>query len=455
MNSRLSIATRLTAIFAIVATGVLTVLGIAIYLSARHNLIAQDFAELENKVALISELVSAGTHEQRAQRLAEALGHHPNIEFHIIDDRGEQLFSTASEELRIHAQNQPADPNVRRRDWTLIGGPRLHVIHLRQRVADGSTVTILLGIDDARHAAFLRRFRHLLAIAIVTAALASSLLGGYAVRRTLRPLQTLSHEARQITAGRLQSRLSVDAAPAELEQLAQALNGMLARLQQDFTRLTEFSGDLAHELRTPITNMLTQVQVVLTHPRSNDAYRETLASCAEELQQLAEIVSDLLYLAQAEAPGALPTCELVPLDEVVDSLFDFYELLAEDRQLQLRRQGSAHVEGNRLMLHRAIANLLSNALRHATEGTDVVVGISESRGMCRIAVCNQGKPIVSDDISRLFDRFYREDGRSEGAGLGLAITRAIVQAHGGSITVDSSERGTTFELLIPACATAA
>jgi signal transduction histidine kinase len=95
--------------------------------------------------------------------------------------------------------------------------------------------------------------------------------------------------------------------------LAQTLNGMLARLQQDFARLTEFSGDLAHELRTPITNMLTQVQVVLAHPRSNEAYRETLASCAEELQQLAQTVGDLLYLAQAEAPGALPSREPVAL----------------------------------------------------------------------------------------------------------------------------------------------
>lgn len=452
MRPRLSIATRLTVLFATVATVVLAALGVAIYLSARHDLVAQDFTELENKVALIADLAAGGAAGQRAQRLAEALGHHPDIEFHIIDEHGTPLFSTASRLLRKHARTQPADLAVRRHDWTLADGSCLHVLHLRQPLADGSTLTTLLAIDDARHAAFLQRFRHLLAIAIVTAALASSLLGGYVVRRTLHPLRALSDEARQITAGRLQRRLSADAAPAELEQLAQTLNGMLARLQQDFARLTEFSGDLAHELRTPITNMLTQVQVVLAHPRSNDAYRETLASCAEELQRLAQTVSDLLYLAQAEAPGALPSREHVALEDVVDSLLEFYSLLAEDRQLQLRREGRASVQGNRLMLHRAIANLLSNALQHATAGTPVVVTLEEAAGQCRITVHNSGTPISADILPRLFDRFHRgERGhtRSDGAGLGLAITRAIVQAHGGSATVTSGATGTTFELLLP------
>lgn len=228
------------------------------------------------------------------------------------------------------------------------------------------------------------------------------------------------------------------------------VTGMLARLQQDFARLTGFSGDLAHELRTPITNMLTQVQVVLAHPRSNEAYRETLASCAEELQQLAQTVGDLLYLAQAEAPGALPSREPVPLDAVADALLEFYEPLAEDRQLTLRREGMARVNGNRLMPHRAIANLLSNALKHAAAGSEVRMRLAEAEGLCRISVHNIGMPIAIEALLRLFDRFYRgERGRHEGAGLGLAITRAIAQAHGGSVSVVSDEAGTVFEMVLP------
>lgn len=450
MSLRRSIAVRLTLLFAIVATLVLAALGVAIYVSARHDLVAQDFRELENKVALIRDLAGNGPASARGQRLADALGHHPDIAFHIVDGSGAVLFSTATALLREHARSQPIDAAPRRHDWILADGRCMHALHLRQTLADGSELVTLLAIDDDRHADFLQRFRHLLAIAIIGAAAASSLLGGYVVRRTLRPLRTLADEARQITAGRLQRRLSARSAPAELEQLAQTLNGMLARLQQNFARLTEFSGDLAHELRTPITNMLTQVQVVLAHPRSNEAYRETLASCAEELQQLAQTVGDLLYLAQAEAPGALPSRESVALDAVVDSLLEFYELLAEDRQLTLRREGVASVEGNRLMLHRAIANLLSNALKYAALGSEVRVRLVEADGVCRVSVHNLGTPIASEALPRLFDRFYRgERGRQEGAGLGLAITRAIAQAHGGSVSVVSDDTGTLFELVLP------
>ena len=450
MNLRRSIAVRLTLLFATVATLVLAALGVAIYLSARHDLVAQDFIELENKAALIRDLAGNGPASARAQRLAEALGHHPDIAFHIVDDRGAVLFSTAPALLREHARRQPIDTAPRRHDWILTDGRCMHALHLRQTLADGGSLVTLLAIDDDRHAAFLQGFRHLLAIAIIGAALASILLGSYVVRRTLRPLHTLADEARQITAGRLQRRLSAHSAPAELEQLAQTLNGMLARLQQDFARLTGFSGDLAHELRTPITNMLTQVQVVLAHPRSNEAYRETLASCAEELQQLAQTVGDLLYLAQAEAPGALPSREAVRLDSVVDALLEFYEPLAEDRQLTLHREGALQVQGNRLMLHRAIANLLSNALKHATAGSEVRVRLAENEGLCRISVHNIGIPIAADALPRLFDRFYRgERGRHEGAGLGLAITRAIAQAHGGSVSVVSDEAGTVFEMVLP------
>ncbi|HGM7335315.1 TPA: heavy metal sensor histidine kinase [Stenotrophomonas maltophilia] len=453
MSLRRSMAVRLTVLFAIVATAVLAALGMAIYVSARHDLVAQDFSELENKVALINDLASRGPADARARRLAEALGHHPDIAFHIADDRGGVLFSTAPALLREHARHQPVDAVPRRHDWTLADGRCMHALHLRQTLADGSHLVTLLAIDDARHAAFLQRFRHLLAIAIVAAAVASSLLGGYVVQRTLRPLRTLADDAREITAGRLQRRLSAQRAPAELEQLAQTLNGMLARLQQDFARLTEFSGDLAHELRTPITNMLTQVQVVLAHPRSNEAYRETLASCAEELQQLAQTVGDLLYLAQTETPGVLPSREPVALDAVVDSLLEFYGLLAEDRQLTLRREGTARVDGNPLMLHRAIANLLSNALKHARAGSEVRVRLEQGAGRCRISVHNLGMPIATEALPRLFDRFYRgERSRHEGAGLGLAITRAIAQAHGGSVGVASDETGTVFELLLPGAA---
>ncbi|WMJ69361.1 heavy metal sensor histidine kinase [Stenotrophomonas sp. 24(2023)] len=455
--TRLSTANRLTVLFAVVTIGVMAALGLAIRLSVRHNLIAQDYAELENKAALIADIARSAPSAGRAERLAVALGHHPDMAFAVRDDNGQLLFSTAPGELQAYARQQPADAHPVRRDWVLADGRRFHVLHLRQPLPEGGQLSVLLGIDDVRHAAFLHRFQQLLAACIMAAALASSLLGGYVVRRSLRPLRTLADEARQVTAERLDRRLSSEGAPVELEQLAHTLNGMLAGLQQDFDRLAAFSADLAHELRTPITNMLTQVHVVLAHPRSAEDYRDTLASCAEELQRLSQTVGDLLYLAQAEAHGALPSREPVAMAALADALLEFYGLLAEDRQLRLLREGEARLDGNRLMLHRALANLLSNALQHAAPGSTVRVVLQQQAGQCRISVHNTGTPIPAALQPRLFDRFYRaprhrEQPRHEGAGLGLAITRAIAQAHGGSVELVSDADGTVFTLVLPRAA---
>ncbi len=451
---RRSLVWRLTALLATVSVLVMAVLGIAIDQAVRHNFNALDRAELENKAALIRDMASTVAPQELAQRLGEALGHHPDIAFWIGDADGNVLFSTAPAALLAYAQDHPPTAPLRHQAWRLPDGDRYSVLHLQPAASQGRALTLLLAIDGARHAAFLRGFHQLLAACIVLAAAASSLLGGYVVRRTLRPLQGLADGARQITTEHLDRRLSVGAAPAELDHLAQTLNNMLARLQNDFVRLSEFSADLSHELRTPITNLLTQVHVVLAQPRDNAAYRDALGSCAEEMQRLSRIVADMLYLAQAETVDALPTREQVPLGSLVDALLEFYGLLAEDKQVQLQRDGDGVVQGNRLMLHRAVANLLSNAIQHCPPGGLVQIRIRYDAALCSIAIGNPGPPIPVEVLPRLFDRFYRADrsrgrGHGEGAGLGLAITRAIAQAHGGQVQVASTAQGTTFSLLLP------
>ncbi|PZU17046.1 MAG: two-component sensor histidine kinase [Shinella sp.] len=453
MTRRRSTVWRLTALLATISVLVMAVLGIAIDQAVRHNFNALDRAELENKAALISDMAATVPPQELGQRLGEALGHHPDIAFWIGDADGKALFSTAPPSLLAYAQQHPSTAQLRQQLWRLPDGNHFIVLHFRQ-MQQGRPLTLLLAIDGARHAPFLRGFHQLLAACIILAAVASSLLGGYVVRRTLRPLQSLADEARQITTEHLDRRLSVGAAPAELDHLAQTLNSMLARLQNDFVRLSEFSADLSHELRTPITNLLTQVHVVLAQPRDNAAYRDALGSCAEEMQRLSRIVTDMLYLAQAETVDALPTRERVVLGSLVDALLEFYGLLAEDKQVQLQRDGDADLRGNRLMIHRAVANLLSNAIQHCPPGGVVQIRIRSGDGGCNIEVSNPGTPIPADVLPRLFDRFYRADrsrgrGHGEGAGLGLAITRAIAQAHGGQVQVISTTQATVFSLQLP------
>ncbi len=178
----------------------------------------------------------------------------------------------------------------------------------------------------------------------------------------------MASRASGVTANKLDARMPVAAVPLEMADLAATLNAMLARLQDDFRRLSEFSSDLAHELRTPITNLMTQTHVVLSQPREAAKYREVLVSNAEELQLLGRMVSDMLYLAKMEHGITLPSEEAISVADEVQALFDFYEALAEDKGVSLQLRGQAKIAGDRLMLRRALSNLLSNALRYTPQG---------------------------------------------------------------------------------------
>jgi two-component system heavy metal sensor histidine kinase CusS len=230
---------------------------------------------------------------------------------------------------------------------------------------------------------------------------------------------------------------------------------MLARLEGSFRRLSDFSADIAHELRTPISNLMIETQVALSRSRTADDYREILYSSLEEYEHLARMITDMLFLAKADNGLLVPNREELDLAREVDAVVEYYEVLAAERNIRLRRSGEGRISGDRLMLRRAIGNLVSNAVRHAPEGGEVTIELSPGeQGGIRIAVVNPGEPIATEDRNRIFDRFYRVDPSrqrsGEGAGLGLAIARSIATAHGGSIEAVATTTGARFELALPA-----
>jgi two-component system heavy metal sensor histidine kinase CusS len=198
---------------------------------------------------------------------------------------------------------------------------------------------------------------------------------------------------------------------------------------------------------------MTQTQVALTRARSTDEYRDILASNAEEYERLARMIGDMLFLAQADNGLIMPNREPVDLAAQVGELFEFFDALAEEKALHLSLTGAKMVSGDKLMLRRALANLLSNAIRHAPEGGIIRVSIETSSDGTRLTVENTGAPIPPEHLPRIFDRFYRADPSrhraNEGAGLGLAITRSIVRAHGGEILARSGTDSVCFEIWMP------
>lgn len=459
-RGRPSIGFRLTLMFATVSTAVLLALGFLIGKSVEQHFVEQDMELMTGKLHLVGHLlekarVAADFDALPAQLDNSLVGHH-GLAMLVRDPGGRVLFATADARfppamLEPGAIRNPPLP----RQWQQEGPegtqPRRGIAALLPTaIPDRSPLLIAVAVDITHHEHFMASFRRTLWQFVALAAALAGFLGWVAVRRGLIPLQAIRRGAAGVTASRLNYRLALDSVPVELAELVETLNDMLARLEDSFQRLMDFSSDLAHELRTPISNLITETQVALTRARSPDEYREVLASNAEEYQRLARMIGDMLFLAQADNGLIVPNRQPVDLAEEVRELFDFFDALAEEKALHLSLTGVGQVSGDKLMLRRALANLLSNAIRHTPKGGSVSVGIAASGDGTMLTVENTGEPIPPEHLSRIFDRFYRADpsrhGGGEGAGLGLAITRSIVRAHGGEISVRSGTGSVCFEM---------
>jgi two-component system heavy metal sensor histidine kinase CusS len=486
---RLSLTTRLTAFFTLASAAVLLGLGWLTTAAIHAHFIELDSHTLQDKIHLTQEIIRrSASGQDLQQRLDEALSSHQGLFVRVQDGAGRVLYATpgfvfpafADSALAQAGGAHPAGPlaSSEHPAGTVASGAH-HVQplagnahHARPLIwhdsrqefhalqADGQLsgradqpVRILAAVDTGHHAQFMVDFQKNLLGYMLLATLASGLLGWMAARRGLAPLRAMKARAAAVTAHKLDQRMPVDAVPVEMADLAASLNEMLARLELDFNRLSEFSSDLAHELRTPISNLMTQTQVALSQRRVADEYRDILASNAEELQRMARMVSVMLFLAKAEHGLALASRESFKVAGEVRALFDFYEALAEEKGVQLALQGEGWISADRLMFRRAISNLLSNALRYTPAGGQVLVEIAQAPQLTTVSVENTGADISPELLPRLFDRFFRAeksrnhpDADSDGAGLGLSITRAIAQAHGGQASVTSAGGKTRFSV---------
>ncbi|MEI6412673.1 MAG: heavy metal sensor histidine kinase [Pseudomonadota bacterium] len=460
-----SITRRLTLFFATASTLVLLAVGHLTHVLLESHFEEEDFAEVSGKLELVrhalAKITSEAGLETVGQPLTDALVGHHDLVVAVIgpDQRGLFVSPGASFPPALWVDFSP-DPPVRAttlRYWEQNGRNfRGLVASAATGIAGQPSVTVAIAVDIKHHRVFMAALGKSLWGAIALGIGLTAVLGWIAARRGLEPVHQVAKVARGISASRLDDRLPVDTIPVELREMALAFNDMLSRLEGSFRRLVEFSSDLAHELRTPINNLMTQTQVVLSRPRSADNYRETLYSNLEEYERLARTISDMLFLAKADYGLLVPRWESVDLAVQVRQLFEFYEALADSQGIGLRLSGEGLAPGDPLMLRRALGNLLSNAIRHTPRGGTIEMRIDRpgTAPLTRLVIENPGADIPPEHLPRLFDRFYRADPSrrqsSEGAGLGLAIVKSIVEAHGGSIQVSSSHEHTQFEITLPA-----
>jgi two-component system heavy metal sensor histidine kinase CusS len=240
--------------------------------------------------------------------------------------------------------------------------------------------------------------------------------------------------------------------PRELQPMAIAFDEMLKRLDDSFTRLSQFSADLAHELRTPIANMLGEAQVALSRDRSSAEYRETIESAIGECERLSGIVDNLLFVARADAAREPVERKRFDARAAVEKIAAFYRTIAEDHRVAISCSGQGEISADPALFERAVGNLVDNALRFTPENGSIEIALAEHAADFEVAVSDNGSGIAPEHLPRVFDRFYRAESSrgSDGAGLGLALVKSIVDLHGGTARIQSEiGRGTIVSLTFP------
>jgi two-component system, OmpR family, heavy metal sensor histidine kinase CusS len=338
--------------------------------------------------------------------------------------------------------------------WVEPGGARFSGMHGTALVADGQRVGFYLSADRRRDAELLAGFVQATMLALPLLLLMVAVGAGLIARTALAPLRRFNRLAASIGTASLNKRLSVSGLPGELANMANEFNGMLERIDDGYRKLQDFSGDLAHEMRTPVATLLGRTQVALSHTRTEAELREVLEGNVEELERLSALISDMLLIARADHNAVPLQTEPVDLTREANRVADYLSLVAEEKHLSLRVIGEAlPLAADRLLIQRAITNLVSNAIRHAFEHSTITLEIAADGPATTVSVTNEGEEIAPAHLERIFDRFYRVDPsrtRLEGgSGLGLAIVRSIASAHKGSVSVRSEAGRTIFTLSFP------
>ncbi|HRP97875.1 MAG TPA: heavy metal sensor histidine kinase [Rhodocyclaceae bacterium] len=453
----LSLTARFAILFALFAASLLLVVGLVLERAAEVHFDELDQHELAAKLVVVGNMLARTTSDEAfaalPQRLEDALLGHEMVAALVLDEAGREIFAARAERFEpVRHDSVALAEGVR--NWEHADRPHIgSEASFRIPLPEPITARVLIGLDISHHAHFLTQVRNRLWVGISVVALLAAGLGWVAARNGLAPVRRVTATASRLSAERLGERLSERDAPAEMLELVEAFNGMLDRLEEAFRRLNDFSADIAHELRTPVSNLMTETQVALSRARSADEYRETLHSNLEEFDRLARMIGDMLFLAKADN-GLLPRpAETVELEAEAHALADFYEALADEKNVRLAVSGAAAVIGDRLMLRRALSNLVSNAIRHTPAGGTIDIRIDTADADVRLSVSNPGEAIAPEQLPRLFERFHRVEAsrtrHGEGSGLGLAITRSIVEAHGGHVEVASASGRTTFTVHLP------
>jgi two-component system heavy metal sensor histidine kinase CusS len=449
---RHSITARLVAMFALATLATFALIGTALYGVLERELTRHEDDELNTylqtmrySIERFGDLEHWPRLQVKMDTLTPADG---SVRFWVLSDDARFQYGKGQDEM------ERATPSVNGHGTLVlpVSGRTYRTLSARiGPLAERPAVKLIVGIDTAPFARTMRRCLVALAVLSLGAGGLVAVLGWWIARIGLRPLQAMSRAARDLRPKRRAQRLPHEHLPVELRQLADAFNGALARQEEAYQQLEAFNADVAHELRTPLANMIGGTQVALARQRSAAEFQEALQSNLEELERLRSIVNDMLFLARADQGEAATGLAQAELAREIELTIEFFEPVLDEHAMTVVVEGELRTQAtmNVALFRRALTNLLQNAIEHSADGARLVVTITPRADSTWISVANPGGTVAAEHLPRLFDRFYRVDsarhdpGERHGHGLGLAIVRAVASMHGGTVSAASADGVTT------------
>ncbi len=450
MNPARSIALRLAALFAAAALVVFAVIGLALHRVFDQAIEAHQLEELDTKFQDIEYIIKRIRSPEQWTRI------HAKLDTLTPPDGSTRYWIWSDDPQAQYGASRAEIASIRGSDGTP-GGRGIATIEAHEAPmitrdeyfpADAArpALRFIVGIDSAPFVKTERAFDQALVAWSALGVVLVAVLGYWAARLGLLPLQRISQDAHRIGATNRAQRLDTSRLPTELSDLGLSFNGALDRLDGAYQKLEAFNADVTHELRTPLANLIGQTQVTLSRGRTAAELEETLQSNLEELERLRSIIADMLFLARADQGERAMSLAPASLSEEVQKTVEFLDLITDEAGVTVRVEGDAHAPVERSLLRRAITNLLHNAIRHTRSHDTIVVTVTETESDAQIAISNPGPEIPREHIGRIFDRFYRIDSAransDENHGLGLSIVKAVASMHAGTVFA-SSAGGTT------------
>jgi two-component system heavy metal sensor histidine kinase CusS len=461
-----TLAFRLTAGYALTGLFLVLFATASLYLVLLTELEKSTDLFLADKVNVLRTMLRERPNDLDALReeveLESAARRYEQFYIRLLDAQGTPLLTTPGMEEQLDLLQLPSQTRGRPdRAGDLKGrhGQSFRVTSAAAPVASSpsQTDTIQIAIDVSQEQELLARFRLWFWAILLGSFVILPLVGYQVARQGIRPVQQMTNTARHISSTNLRERILPEGYPVELASLADTFNQMLDRLEESFGRISRFSADIAHDLRTPVNNIRGEAEVALARARSNAEYRDVIESCLEEAVRLSDLIGDLLFLARAESPLTHVHRETVNVAELLGGVREYYEASATDGGVSLTttvETGTVIAELDRALVQRAVGNLVSNALAHTPAGGAVVLATNADVSAVRIDVSDTGIGIPEEALPKVFDRFFRVDSSrsqsSGGTGLGLSIVQSIAQLHGGDVEISSQlGHGTRVTLHIP------